>query len=288
MIKTNNTLKQAWRIVLITLGAFLMALNIKSFVRSANLFPGGFTGLAILIQHIADKYFALQVPFTPIIVLMNAVPAAISFRFIGKRFTLYSVLMIVLGSILTDGLPAIAITDDALLAAVFGGLVNAVAVSLCLHAGATSGGTDFVAIFISERRGVDAWNYVLFFNALILCAAGVMFGASRALYSILFQFTSTQTLGVLWKRYQKATLFVITNSASEVYAVIRDTTHHDATLFTGTGCYAGAKRDMLYSVVGSDEIHTLTARIKQVDTNAFVNIVQSKGVLGKFYTRPND
>lgn len=288
MIKANNTLKQAWRIVLITLGAFLMALNIKSFVRSANLFPGGFTGLAILIQHIAEKYFGVQVPFSPIIIVMNAVPAAISFRFIGKRFTLYSVLMIMLGSFLTDALPAIAITDDALLAAVFGGLVNAVAVSLCLHAGATSGGTDFVAIFISERRGVDAWNYVLLFNALILCAAGVMFGASRALYSILFQFTSTQMLGVLWKRYQKATLFVITNKADEVYTVIRDTTHHDATLFTGMGCYGGARRDMLYSVVGCDEIHTLTAHIKQVDADAFVNIVQSKGVLGRFYTRPND
>lgn len=287
-MKSKGAIREAGRIVLIVFGAVLLAANIKSFVRAANLFPGGFTGLAILIQHITVKYLGFQVPFSPLIIAMNAVPAAISFRFIGKRFTLYSVLMIVLSSILTDALPAIAITDDALLAAVFGGLVNAAAVSLCLHAGATSGGTDFVAIFISERRGVDAWNYVLFFNACVLCVAGVMFGASRALYSILFQFASTQMLGILWKRYQKATLFVITNNAAKVYDVIRESTHHDATLFTGTGCFEGAKRDMLYSVVGADEIHSLTANIKKADENAFVNIVRSQGILGKFYSRPNN
>lgn len=284
----GGAIKQAARCGAIVLAAALMAANIKSFVRAANLFPGGFTGLAILIQHIAAEYFGVSIPFSPLIIVLNAVPAVISFRFIGKRFTLYSVLMIVLSSILTDALPAIAITDDALLAAVFGGLVNALSISLCLHAGATSGGTDFVAIFISERRGVDAWNYVLFFNACVLCVAGILFGASRALYSILFQFTSTQMLGVLWKRYQKATIFVITNDAPKVYDVIRDTTHHDATLFTGTGCFAGARRDMLYSVVSADQIHSLTASIKKADDKAFVNIVRSQGILGKFYTRPND
>lgn len=291
-METNTTVsglaKQAGRIALIALGSVIMAANIKSFVRAGNLFPGGFTGLAILIQHIGDKYFGAKVPFSPLVILMNAVPAVISFKFIGKHFTIYSVVVIVLSSILTDALPVIPITDDALLAAVFGGLVNAVGISLCLHAGATSGGTDFVAIFISERRGVDAFSYVLLFNACVLCVAGVMFGASRALYSILFQFTSTQMLGVLWKRYQKVTLFVITNNASEVYTVIRDTTHHDATLFTGTGCFAGAKRDMLYSVVSADQIHSLSARIKKADESAFVNIVRSQGILGRFYTRPND
>lgn len=278
----------AMRISLIVLGAVLMAVNIKSFVRSANLFPGGFTGLAILIQHIALKYGGVSVPFSPIIIVMNAVPAVISFRFIGKRFTIYSIAMIALSSLLTDALPAFSITDDALLAAVFGGLLNATAISLCLHAGATSGGTDFVAIFISEKRGVDAWNYVLLFNACVLCAAGVMFGATRALYSILFQFASTQMLGILWKRYQKVTFFVITNKTADVYHAISDTTHHDATLFTGTGCFEGARRDMLYSVVSADEIHAVSARIRQADSKAFVNIVRSQGVLGRFYNRPND
>lgn len=280
--------QQIKRLVLICAGSVLMALNIKTFVREGNLFPGGFTGLTLLVQHIAEKYFSLHIPYAPVILALNAVPVIISFRFIGRRFTLYSCLMIVISSVLTDLLPGFDVTDDVLLASVFGGLINACAIYLCLLAGATSGGTDFVAIFISEKYGRDSWNYILFFNAAILVSAGLMFGWDRALYSILFQFTSTQLLNTVYKRYQKVTLLVITDHAEEVYKVIHETTNHDATLFTGTGCYKKMKRDMLYSVVAGDEIRTLTKRIKETDPHAFVNILHSQQILGRFYIRPND
>lgn len=276
------------RILIICCGAVLMAVNIKTFVRSGNLFPGGFTGLTILIQHIASRYFSLDIPYSPVILLMNAVPVVISFRFIGKRFTLYSCLMIALSAVLTDIIPGFTITDDVILSSVFGGLINAASIYLCLYAGATSGGTDFVAIFISEKYGKNAWNYILIFNAAMLCAAGAMFGWDRALYSIVFQFTSTQVLNSAYKRYQKMTLFVITDKADDVYRVIHDTTNHDATLFTGTGCYKNTRRDMLYSVVAGDDMPAVTKKIKDADPHAFVNIVHSQQILGNFYVRPND
>lgn len=276
------------RIFLIVFGAVLMAMNINTFVHAGNLFPGGFTGLTILIQHIAQKYFSLSLPFSPIILLLNLFPIIISFKFIGKKFTIYSCFMIVLSSILTDIVPGFNLTDDVLLASIFGGLVNAVSIYLCLMAGATSGGTDFVAIFISERYGKDAWNYVLLFNAAILLVAGFLFGWSRALYSIFYQFTSTQMLNLLDKRYKKVTIFVITNKQEEVYKIIRDTTHHDATLFRGTGCYEDAERDMLYSVVSGDDVHAVTKKIKASDPKAFINVVRSDEILGRFYLRPKD
>ncbi|HAH62031.1 MAG TPA: hypothetical protein DCL73_08030 [Treponema sp.] len=276
------------RIFLICCGALLMAVNIKTFVRAGNLFPGGFTGLALLIQRVAEQYFSLKIPYSPIVILLNSVPVVISFKYIGRRFTLYSCLMIVLSSVLTDILPGFNITQDVLLASVFGGLLSSVAVYLCLLAGATSGGTDFIAIFISEKFGKDAWNYILIFNAAILCAAGIMFGWNRALYSILFQFTSTQMLNTVYKRYQKVTMFVITDKAADVYKAIHDTTNHDATLFTGTGCYGNTRRDMLYSVVSGDDVRAVTKKIKETDPHAFINIVHSQQILGKFYVRPND
>jgi uncharacterized membrane-anchored protein YitT (DUF2179 family) len=276
------------RMLLICCGAFLMAVNIKTFVRAGNLFPGGFTGLALLIQRVASQFFSVKLPYSPIVIILNSVPVVISFKYIGKRFTLYSCLMIVLSSVLTDFLPGFDITEDVLLAAVFGGLLSSAAVYLCLLAGATSGGTDFIAIFISEKFGKDAWNYIFIFNAVILCAAGIIFGWNRALYSILFQFTSTQMLNTVYKRYQKTTMFVITDKAADVYKVIHDTTNHDATLFTGTGCYGNTSRDMLYSVVSGDEVRMVTKKIKETDPHAFVNIVHSQQILGKFYVRPNN
>ena len=148
------------RLLLVLLGAFVMALNIRIFVRAGDMFPGGFNGLTLLIQRTASQYLHIELPFSLINLLLNAAPAVISFLYIGKKFTLYSGLMIVVSSILTDLLPGFEITSDPLLISIFGGIINGCAISLCLFANATSGGTDFIAIFFSERKGIDTWNYI--------------------------------------------------------------------------------------------------------------------------------
>lgn len=284
----KNFFKECWRILLVCLGALIMAFNLKSFVESGNLFPAGFTGLSLLIQEIFLRYLDISVPFSVINLALNSVPVILSFRLIGHRFTIYSCLMIFLASFFTDLLPSIKVTDDILLAAVFGGLINACSISLCLFAGATSGGTDFIAIYFSEKRGKDAWNYVFIGNAVVLVIAGYLFGWYRALYSIFFQFTSTQVLNVLYRRYQKLTLLIITDKSTEVYQLIRDLTNHDGTLFTGTGCYKKQTKTMLYSVVSYDEIRFLLPKIKEIDPDAFINVLKTKQVNGRFYQRPND
>ena len=96
----------ALRLFMIAAASVIMALNIKSFVNAGGLFPGGFTGLTLLIQRGAEQFWELTLPFSLINFLLNALPAVVSFRLIGKRFTLYSCLMIVLTSLLTDILPA--------------------------------------------------------------------------------------------------------------------------------------------------------------------------------------
>jgi len=154
--------------------------------------------------------------------------------------------------------------------------------------GASGGGTELIAIFISEKYGRDAWNYMLVFNAAILLVAGAIFGWERALYSIFFQFSATQLLNSIYKRYQKTTLFVITNRPDDVYRTIHEITNHDATVFKGKGCYQGAERDLVYSVVAADEVQKVARKIKEADPLAFINILHSKRILGQFYLRPND
>ena len=158
--------------------------------------------------------------------LLNAVPIYIGFRFIGKKFTLYSCLMIVLTSVLTDMLPGYAITYDTLLISIFGGMINGLAISLCLAVNATSGGTDFIAIYLSDKKGIDSWNMVLGLNVIILAAAGVLFGWDKALYSIIFQYASTQVLHELYKKYQQNTVLVVTNHARDVYEAIARVCNH--------------------------------------------------------------
>lgn len=276
------------RVMLVLLGALVMALNIKIFVRAGDMFPGGFTGLTLLIQRTAARYFQIALPYTLINLLLNAFPAAISFKYIGKRFTLYSGLMIVATSVLTDVLPSLEVTSDPLLISVFGGIINGCAISLCLSASATSGGTDFIAIYFSEKKGVDTWNYVLAGNVAMLVVAGLLFGWEKSLYSIIFQFVSTQVLHALYKRYQKQTLLIITDHPDEVYRIIRDNTHHDATHFMGIGCYEGKEKHMLYSVISAEETSRTIEGIREVDPKAFINCIGTEHITGRFYSSPHD
>ena len=271
------------RILMVCVASLIMALNIKTFVRTGGLYPGGATGLTILIQRVADLFFGITIPYTLVNVILNAIPVYIGFRFIGKKFTLYSCLMILLTGILTDLIPGYPITYDTLLISVFGGLINGAVISLCLFANATSGGTDFIAIYLSEKKGMDSWNLVLGLNVLILGAAGLLFGWDKALYSIIFQYASTQMINMMYKRYDKDTLFIITKKPDEVYNIILKKTNHDATLFKGVGCYKNEEKAMLYSVVNSDATRVVIMDIKKEDPDAFINYFGSKGVRGKFY-----
>ena len=276
------------RIIVICIAAVIMALNIKSFVRTGGLYPGGATGLALLIQRAGDMFFHVTIPYTVVNVALNAVPVYIGFRYIGRKFTLYSCLMIVLTSVLTDMLPGYAITYDTLLISIFGGLINGFVISLCLHMNATTGGTDFIAIYLSEKKGIDSWNVVLGLNALILAAAGLLFGWDKALYSIIFQYTSTQVLHMLYKKYQQETVFAVTNRAEEVYDAIAGTTHHGATIIEGQGAYEDRERKIVYSVVSSAESKKVIRAIKEADPHAFVNLMKTEQVAGKFYQKPNE
>lgn len=276
------------RTAAVCLAACIMAINIKTFVRTGGLFPGGATGLTVLIQRTFDMYFHISVPYTAVNLLLNAIPVYIGFRYIGRKFTMYSCLTILLSGIMTDMLPAYVITYDTLLISIFGGLINGFAISLCLMADATSGGTDFIAIFLSNKKGMDSWNLILGFNIIILSIAGLLFGWDKALYSIIFQYVSTQVLHMLHKRYQKQTLFIVTNKASEVSNAIYAVSVHGATIIECEGAHEHCKRNVVYSVVSKDQCGKVIHEVKKVDPSAFINSIQTNQLEGRFYQRPVD
>lgn len=280
--------KDGKRIVIICIASCIMALNIKTFVRTGGLYPGGATGLTLLIQRSCQLFFNIEIPYTLVNVLLNLFPIYIGFKFIGKKFTLYSCLCIMLTNILTDILPAFVITYDTLLISIFGGLINGFVISLCLLMNATTGGTDFIAIFLSERKGIDSFNIILGFNAVILLIAGILFGWDKALYSIIFQYTSTQVLHILYKQYQQNTLFIVTNHADEVINVIYKECNHGATVLDGEGSFKHHERKVVYSVVSSAESKHIINAIRKTDPSAFINVIKTEQISGHFYHRPHE
>ena len=274
--------KDLKRIVVICFAAVLMATNIKTFVRTGGLYPGGATGLTILVQEIGKRFFHVKLPYTLVNLLINAGPIYIGFRFVGKKFTWYSCMMIVLTSVLTDIIPGYIITYDILLISIFGGIINGTVISMCLMVNATTGGTDFISIYLSEKKGMDSWNLVLCINIVILLLAGLLFGWDKALYSIIFQYASTQVLHMMYKRYQKETLFIVTNKPTDVCNKINELSGHGATVMHGEGFYEGCKRNVVYSVVSKEEAGKVIKAVKNTDEKAFINAVKTEELTGRF------
>ena len=280
--------KDLKRIVVICFAAMLMATNIKTFVRTGGLYPGGATGLTILVQEIGKRFFHVKLPYTLVNLLINAGPIYIGFRFLGKKFTWYSCMMIVLTSVLTDIIPGYIITYDILLISIFGGIINGTVISMCLMANATTGGTDFISIYMSEKKGMDSWNLILCINIAILSVAGLLFGWDKALYSIIFQYASTQVLHMMYKRYQKETLFIVTNKPTDVCNKINELSGHGATVMHGEGFYEGCKRNVVYSVVSKEEAGKVIKAVKNTDEKAFINAVKTEELTGRFVLKKTE
>lgn len=281
-----NYKKEIKTIIALTLASCIMAFNLKSFVQTGGLFPGGFSGLTVLIQRVAELFFDFHIPYSALYLPLNLIPAFIGLKFISVRFTLYSFYVVALSGVLTDLFPTFTITHDTLLIAIFGGILNAVAISICLIFEASGGGTDFISIYFSEKKGIDAWNYIFAGNVVILVTAGLLFGFDKALYSIIYQYTSTQVIQMMFKRYQKDTLLIITELPGAVYGRIREITKHDATLIEATGCFEGAPRNILYSVIGREQVDVVIAAIKEIDPKAFINVINTEQINGRFYKKP--
>ena len=157
-MKELNLKHEAKRYGCAVLAATIMALNIKTFVRAGGLFPGGFTGLTLLIQNIFQTFMGIAVPYTLINVLLNSIPVFIGLKFIGKKFTISSVCVIVLSGLLTDIIPSQPITYDTLLISIFGGLINGFCISLCLIGNTSTGGTDFI---VRAKPCLPLWSFSL-------------------------------------------------------------------------------------------------------------------------------
>ena len=288
MKENSKAKKTIIKFLLLTLAACIFAFNLKSFIRTGNLIPGGFSGITVLVQQIGRQFFGVEIPYSLVYLPINVVPAYIGLRYIGKKFTFESFYVVVLSSILTDLIPNITITYEPILIALFAGIVGGTASVICLTAGASGGGTDFISIFLSEKKGIDAWGYILAGNIVLLVIGGLLFDFDRALYSIIYQYVITTMLGTYYKRYQQDTLLVVTSKPQEILDKIYELTHHDGTFITGEGGYSGEHKQILYSVIGRDQSDKVIRAIKDIDPGAFTNVIKTEQVNGRFYMTPKN
>ena len=279
--------RTVWNYLLLIVGGIIFAVNMNTFIAAGDLVPGGFSGLSILIQSIGRTYFHVEIPFSVLNISLNALPAFIAYRYVGKRFTILSCAHIFFSSVLVDLLPVYEIVDDPLLISIFGAILGGVGVVLILNSGASSGGTDFIAMAVSAKFKVsNAFHYSLYFSATVILIYGLLFGMDKALYSIIYQFCYTQVLSLLYRRYHKKTLFIITEQPDAVSDALIRLTHHSATVWEGYGAYTKEPKFVVYTVLSDNDIRKISRYIDANLPGTFVNVIHSTEVIGNFFIQP--
>ena len=267
--------------------SLIMAATTKTFVRPAHLLSGGFMGIALLVDMIADL-FGKSIPTAFTLVVLNVPVALICAKKISKRFVFFSLSQVFLTSFLLQIIPNYPLFDEQVLNVVFGGYIWGMSIVLALKAGASSGGTDFIALYVANKNGREIWMQVFAFNAMILCVFGVIFGFDKAGYSILFQFISTKTISTFHTRYKRVMLHIYTVKKDEVVDTYLEKFHHGITALDGYGGYSHHPVSYLTAIVSSYEVGDVLEALKETDPKIIVSVTKVENFIGRFYNKPLD
>jgi uncharacterized membrane-anchored protein YitT (DUF2179 family) len=273
---------QTKKVVIVIAGALLNALAMNLFLIPANVYSSGFTGIAQLLSKVLSDYTPIQVSMGFLLLLLNIPVAILGWRKIGKSFTIYSFISVVLSSLFLSMIPVKQVSHDILLNAVFGGVIQAVGVGITLKWGASTGGVDIIAMVLSRMKDKPIGPYMFIFNGIIIITAGFLFGWEKALYTLVTLYTSTRVIDTIHTRHAKLTAMIITKKADEMKKAIHASLVRGITMIPAKGAFSNETRDMLMIVITRYELFDLERIIHDVDPNAFTNIVQTTGVYGFF------
>lgn len=218
--------------------------------------------------------------------VLNIPVAILCGKSISKRFTFFSLLNVCFASFFLKFLKFDPLFDDMLLNIIFGGFLYGIMTVIALKGNASTGGTDFIALYVSNKLGRSIWSYVFVFNAGLLLIFGYMFGWEYAGYSILFQFISTKTIDSFYHRYERMTMQITTSCPEVVICAYVKEYRHGISRVDGVGGYSGRNVSLLHTVVSSYEVQDIVKLIHETDHYAIINTFKTEDFYGGFYMKP--
>ena len=283
--KKNILVRRLITILAVVASALLQTYVIQAFIRPANLLSSGFTGVAILIDRIASLY-GHNISTSLGMLVLNIPVAILCSRSISMRFTFYSMLQVFLASFFLKICSFQPLFNDVLLDVVFGGFLYGLSIAIALRGNASTGGTDFIALYVSNKTGRSIWEYVFAGNCVILCIFGYMFGWLYAGYSIVFQFITTKTISTFHHRYERVTMQITTTIPELVIDMYVDHYRHGISCIQGYGGFSKKKMYLLHTVVSSYEVADIANLLREADPRIIINVLNTEEFYGSFYMAP--
>lgn len=265
---------------MITIGALLAAVGLEIFLIPNNIIDGGIVGISIMASYLSG------VPLAVFLVLLNMPFLFLGYRLIGKTFalsTMYAVICLAIG--VTFLYPIHELTDDYLLASLFGGVILGAGVGLIIRHGGSLDGTEIMAIILDRRMSFSVGEIIMFFNLFILSSAGLLYGWDYAMYSLLTYFIAFKTIDVVVEGINETKgVFIISDKYVDISDAIHDRLGRELMIFESKIGDSIRQNPTIYVVVTRLEIAKLKLIVNGFDENALMTM-HSVEVEGKRFRK---
>lgn len=276
-------LKQRGRQLAVAIGASVInAVALNDFLTPGKIFSAGINGIA-QIAALVSETMGVQIGTGWFIILFNIPIGLLGWFKVGRGFTVYSIIVAGLTAVLSILLPVTSIAHNALLAALFGGILTGVGVAYSLKYGFSTGGMDIVAVVLEKTTGRTIGTLMMLINLCIVLLAGALFGWESALYTIISIYAMSRVVDSIHTRHQKLTAFIVTTQQDQVIHELHQTLIRGITIMPSVGAYRHQVSAVLMVVISRYELYDLEHAVKETDPNAFVNLVSTVDIEGKFY-----
>ena len=261
---------------MLTFGSVLAAFALETFLIPNTILDGGVTGISIIVSKLTD------LPVSGLVLILNIPFIYIGYKSLGKEFLMSAVYSMILFSLSLSVFQYIEpVTEQMLLATVYGGILLGIGVGIVIRYGGCVDGTESVALVISKKTTFSVGQIVLIFNIVIFSVAGAIFGIDRAMYSLLTYFITSKVIDFVSDGLEqvKAALIVTdrgTDMAHEIYRRLGRT----VTTIRGKGLISGDK-EVMYVVINRIEISELRSIADDMDEEAFITILDVSDIIGQ-------
>ncbi|MGH4140206.1 YitT family protein [Clostridium sp.] len=284
-IETKN--ENILNYIYIIIGSTILAAGVNMFLAKIRLVTGGLSGLAIIIQYITEKQYGRGIPLWLTNIVVNIPLIAIAIKLKGRKFvgkSVFAAAYLSFALFYTSFIPAPEV--DVLLSSIFGGVFVGIGLGFVLRASASTGGTDLAANIIKVYlKNVPIAKIILVIDSTIIIIGAFVFGIEKAMYALISVYIVSKVIDSILEgiNFSKA-VFIISDNSKEIAEALLKDLKRGVTGINGTGMYTKGEKQVLFVVVGKNQLVPLQKMVKEIDAKAFITIADVREVLGEGFT----
>ena len=282
----TKVLDDSFRVVIVIFTAVLYCLGLIWFLEPAGIYSAGATGLAQIIKQLFDQF--VKIPLGVYTFLINFPLFIYGWKKVSRRFSIYSILSVVVQSICTMGwIPVVNFGLDPqtnqLTFALIGGIVTGVACGIALRYGTSTGGLDILGQVFALEKNVSIGNFTMIANVVIAFVGGAWVSGSWpiVIYTCIRIIITSIVIDKIHTAYNYVKLSII---SSDVDAMVKELLemNRGCTMIPAKGGYSRNDKFDLIMVISSYEIDKAVAIVKAHDPKAFIIVEPVKRLFGNY------